>query len=335
VARRVVQLGDGCVRRRPAARRADHGETRAAGMFSYRSTRARTLRGAHACFATPPAPRARSTHRARRLLPGAFRRGRMLSRSQCRVDGRAHVRADDPWRRGARPALLGQRADGSLPGARSVSARSTRSLTDGAMARTDRDDRRRSGDLHDAGRALRRGLRRARLPRAPATRHGRGGSRRRGHRRRRRADPAHSASAIWRALRRQRRRSQLHRARRAVLQSDAWCAWSHVWGLGREVDAPVHAALRARAARALAPEPPREPREGALAAPRDVPAARAALYGSLITRANEPNVYALGFPWVYIRYTMPALPLLFVMTVVVVERLRIRGREVGRPKCPR
>jgi hypothetical protein len=50
----------------------------------------------------------------------------------------------------------------------------------------------------------------------------------------------------------------------------------------------------------------------------------AMLYVSFITRANLVYVDALGCPWVYIRYTFPALPGLLVASLVVVERLRLR-----------
>ena len=45
-------------------------------------------------------------------------------------------------------------------------------------------------------------------------------------------------------------------------------------------------------------------------------AASAALYAYLMLRANLPLHSALGFPWVYIRYTMPALPLLAVVALL-------------------
>jgi hypothetical protein len=47
----------------------------------------------------------------------------------------------------------------------------------------------------------------------------------------------------------------------------------------------------------------------------------AALYASLITRANLANQIAIGSPWVYIRYVLPALPGLVVASLAVVEEL--------------
>lgn len=51
-----------------------------------------------------------------------------------------------------------------------------------------------------------------------------------------------------------------------------------------------------------------------------VPAA--ALFASLVMRANLGNVDAFGWPWLYMRYTFAALPLLVVASFVVIERLR-------------
>lgn len=51
----------------------------------------------------------------------------------------------------------------------------------------------------------------------------------------------------------------------------------------------------------------------------------AALYLSFITRANlSTNVDAIGWPWVYVRYTFAALPGLLVASLVVVERLGLK-----------
>jgi hypothetical protein len=50
----------------------------------------------------------------------------------------------------------------------------------------------------------------------------------------------------------------------------------------------------------------------------------AALYASLVLRANQSMVDAIGWPWVYIRYTFPGLPLLLVASIAVVEGLRPR-----------
>jgi hypothetical protein len=51
-------------------------------------------------------------------------------------------------------------------------------------------------------------------------------------------------------------------------------------------------------------------------------AASAALFAALLIRADMPDPDAVGWPWVYIRYTLPALPLLVVSTVVVLEEMR-------------
>lgn len=48
----------------------------------------------------------------------------------------------------------------------------------------------------------------------------------------------------------------------------------------------------------------------------------AALFAALALRANLPNVDAIGWPWTYIRYTLPALPMLIVASVAVLEDLR-------------
>jgi hypothetical protein len=42
-----------------------------------------------------------------------------------------------------------------------------------------------------------------------------------------------------------------------------------------------------------------------------------ALYGYLVLRANLPLHSALGFPWVYIRYTLPGLPMLLTAALLV------------------
>jgi hypothetical protein len=46
-----------------------------------------------------------------------------------------------------------------------------------------------------------------------------------------------------------------------------------------------------------------------------------ALYASFLTRANMSNVHAFGWPWVYQRYAIAALPALVVASMVVVERI--------------
>jgi hypothetical protein len=51
----------------------------------------------------------------------------------------------------------------------------------------------------------------------------------------------------------------------------------------------------------------------------------AALYASFIMRANLAYPDALGFPWVYIRYTFPALPALLVASTVVAERVELKS----------
>jgi hypothetical protein len=51
-------------------------------------------------------------------------------------------------------------------------------------------------------------------------------------------------------------------------------------------------------------------------------ATSAALYGTLMLRADMPNADTMGWPWVYIRYTLPALPLLAVATVVLLEEMQ-------------
>ena len=48
----------------------------------------------------------------------------------------------------------------------------------------------------------------------------------------------------------------------------------------------------------------------------------AGLFAALVLRANLPYVDAIGWPWMYIRYTFPALPMLVVASVVVIEELR-------------
>jgi hypothetical protein len=56
----------------------------------------------------------------------------------------------------------------------------------------------------------------------------------------------------------------------------------------------------------------------------------AVLYASLISRANlDDTPDAMGWPWVYVRYTFPALPGLAVASVVVVERLGLRRRDLA------
>jgi len=54
----------------------------------------------------------------------------------------------------------------------------------------------------------------------------------------------------------------------------------------------------------------------------------AALYASFIMRANLEYADALGFPWVYLRYTLAPLPAFFVASFVVVERLEPTRRDL-------
>jgi len=49
-----------------------------------------------------------------------------------------------------------------------------------------------------------------------------------------------------------------------------------------------------------------------------------ALYASLVLRANLHGSVALGWSWVYLRYTLPALPMLFVAALMTVRELRPR-----------
>jgi hypothetical protein len=55
-----------------------------------------------------------------------------------------------------------------------------------------------------------------------------------------------------------------------------------------------------------------------------------ALYASFLTRANMPYVHAFGWPWVYHRYTLAALPALLVASSMVIERVRLtRNWAIG------
>ncbi len=47
-----------------------------------------------------------------------------------------------------------------------------------------------------------------------------------------------------------------------------------------------------------------------------------ALAGALIIRAEHPYVDAIGWPWIYIRYTFPALPMIAVAATCVIESVR-------------
>jgi hypothetical protein len=53
-----------------------------------------------------------------------------------------------------------------------------------------------------------------------------------------------------------------------------------------------------------------------------------ALYTYLLLRGNMPRPAALGFPAVYLRYTLPALPMLSVVAVLAVRSLDLGRREV-------
>lgn len=55
----------------------------------------------------------------------------------------------------------------------------------------------------------------------------------------------------------------------------------------------------------------------------------AALYAAMCLRANMGMMDSVGLPWVYLRYTLPALPMLVVASVVVVERARLRLWDAG------
>jgi hypothetical protein len=52
-----------------------------------------------------------------------------------------------------------------------------------------------------------------------------------------------------------------------------------------------------------------------------------AMFASLLLRANLSNVDAIGWPWVYVRYTIPALPMLVVASVAVLEDAGLGARE--------
>lgn len=55
----------------------------------------------------------------------------------------------------------------------------------------------------------------------------------------------------------------------------------------------------------------------------------AALLASLALRANLPTAYALGYPFLYLRYVVPALPLAMVLAVVAVRDLPWRAWHLG------
>jgi hypothetical protein len=55
----------------------------------------------------------------------------------------------------------------------------------------------------------------------------------------------------------------------------------------------------------------------------------AGFYASLIMRADMPYFDAIGWPWVYIRYTLLAVPLLVVATVAVLEDLGLSWVDAG------
>jgi hypothetical protein len=55
----------------------------------------------------------------------------------------------------------------------------------------------------------------------------------------------------------------------------------------------------------------------------------AALYASLTMRANLAYTDAFGWPWVYLRYTLAALPALLIASVLAVERVGLSRRQLG------
>jgi hypothetical protein len=53
----------------------------------------------------------------------------------------------------------------------------------------------------------------------------------------------------------------------------------------------------------------------------------ATLYASLLRANLSLLIDGLGWPWLYIRYTLPGLPLLLAATVAVIERVRFRASD--------